>query len=77
MYIRDDWIINHLPSTAPDMAKIALAECHAADDREVYLHMRMFIRNRLKVLEKYGIVRWTGKYQMITNTAAKIYEVSE
>lgn len=67
----DDWILAHLPGTAPEMAALWMDE-NGIPERE-YTMIRMSIRNRLKVLEKYRIVEWSGVYQMITNTAAKYY----
>lgn len=67
----DDWIMAHLPGTAPEMAALWMDE-NSIPDRE-YIIIRTAIRNRLKVLEKYRIVKWSGVYQMITNTAAKYY----
>ena len=68
----DDWIMLHLPGTAPEMARQWMDETGVPE--WCYTTVRMSIRNRLKVLERYRIVQWTGIYHMVTNTAAKIYE---
>ena len=69
----DEWIMEHLPGTAPEMAAEWMREQDIPLTRERYLNIRTSIRNRLKVMEKYRMIEWTGIYTMITNTAAKYY----
>lgn len=68
----DEWLLDQLPSNAPDMALQWMKEQGIRITDHDYQHFRNVINRKMKMLEKYGLTRWN--YRTMPKTGAKIWE---
>ena len=67
----DDWILEHLPSSCPELAIDWIKESGLDLNDLNYQHFRNILNRKMKSMERYGIVRWN--YQTMPKTGAKIW----
>lgn len=67
----DAWIIEQLPSDPPHMALVWMDAQGIRYTDHDYQHFRNVINRKMKILEKYGMVRWTG--EIADRNGAKVW----
>lgn len=78
----DEWILNYMRTanydhrTCPHAALQYMAEKNTRYIECDYKNLRNTINRRMKIMEKYGIVRYTGE-TVSFNDKSKIWEVVE
>ena len=78
----DEWILDYMRKakydhrTSPHAALQYLAENNIHYTEYEYQHLRTAINRKMKIMEKYGMVRYTGE-TVSFNDKSKIWEVVE
>ena len=78
----DEWILNYMRSVPDDRRTCTDAALQYLTDNGIryteyeYQHMKTVINRKMKIMEKYGMVRYTGR-TVSANIRSKIWEVVE
>ena len=78
----DAWILNYMRTapqnqrTCPHAALIFMAKNGIRYSDYEYQHLKTVINRKMKIMEKYGMVRYTGE-TVSFNNRSKIWEVLE
>ncbi len=82
MTVTDEWILNYMRKakydhrTCPHAALQYMAEKNIRYTEYEYQHLKTVINRKMKIMEKYGMVRYTGE-TVSFNDKSKIWEVVE
>ena len=79
MTVTDEWILDYMRTakydhrTCPHAALQYLAEKNMRYTEYEYQHLKTVINRKMKIMEKYGMVRYTGE-TVSFNDKSKIWE---
>ena len=82
MIVTDEWILNYMRTacdemrTCPDAATAFMQENGIRYSEYQHNHLKTMINRKMKILERYGMVRYTGRI-VSSNIRSKIWEVVE
>lgn len=76
----DEWILNYMAAvpddrrTCPDAATYFMQQNGIRYSESEYQHLKTVINRKMKIMERYGMVRYTGR-TVSSNIRSKIWEV--